>query len=305
MILPALRRAAFALALLAGLAATPARAEALRYCDTPTALGHGQRDRLFRFAGIVRDELEGSGQRLALVARSGLDLSRFGMRYSHAGVSLKGNAVAPWSVRQLYYDCEERRPRIFDQGLTAFLLGMSNEDGGYLSVVLLPEDAATALEPAALDDRLALRLLAGTYSANAYVWGLQYQNCNQWVAELLASAWGGADPSGDARAQAQAWLRAQGYEASTFHVPFAPLSMWAVAVTPWLHHSDHPSEDLQQAVYRVSMPASIEAFVQARLPAARRLEFCRSGARVVVRRGWAPIAEGCEPGPQDRVVMLD
>lgn len=306
MTLTALRRAALALALLAVLSglAAPAQAGVLRYCDTPTALGHGQRDRLFRFAGIVRDELEGSGQRLALVSRSGLDLSRFDMRYSHAGVSLKANAVAPWSVRQLYYDCEEHRPRIFDQGLTAFLLGMSDDNGGYLSVVLLPEGAANALEPAALDDRLALRLLAGTYSANAYVWGRQYQNCNQWVAELLASAWGGSDPEGDSRAQAQAWLRAQGYEASTFRVPFAPL-MWAVALTPWLHHSDHPSEDLQQALYRVSMPASIEAFVQARLPAAQRIEFCRSGARVVVRRGWAPIAEGCEPGPQDRVVMLD
>ncbi len=79
----------------------------------------------------------------------------------------------------------------------------------------------------------------------------------------------------------------------------------AAGLVPWLHGDDHPADDLAALRYRVSMPASIEAFVQARLPAAQRIEFCRSGARVVVRRGWAPIAEGCEPGPQDRVVMLD
>ena len=63
----------------------PAQAGALRYCDSPGDLSHEQRDRLFRFASIVRGELEASGQRLALVSRSGLDLARFGMRYSHTG----------------------------------------------------------------------------------------------------------------------------------------------------------------------------------------------------------------------------
>lgn len=54
-----LRRAAFALglALLAGLA-LPAHAEALRYCDQHGEMSHEQRDRLFRFAALVRDELE-------------------------------------------------------------------------------------------------------------------------------------------------------------------------------------------------------------------------------------------------------
>ena len=52
-----------------------------------------------------------------------MDLSRFGVRYSHSGVSLKTGDNAPWSVRQLYYACDEERPRLYDQGLAGFVFG--------------------------------------------------------------------------------------------------------------------------------------------------------------------------------------
>ena len=287
-----------------GLAALPALAGTLRYCDKPAEMSHEQRDRLLRFAEIVRNELQASGQRVALVSRAGLDLSRFAQRYSHAGLSLQGNAVAPWSVRQLYYACDEKRPRLFDQGLSAFLFGMSSPDGGYVSAVFLPDEASAPLERAALDDRRALSLLAPVYSANAYAWGRRYQNCNQWVAETMAMAWGGTPPGDDARAQAQAWLGAQGYTAHPFRIAFPP-TMWLAAVIPWVHHDDHPADALAEGVYHVSMPSSLEAFARQRWPQARRVEFCQAGERVVVRQGWSPIAEGCTPEAGDRVVILD
>ena len=34
---------------------------------------------------------------------------------------------------------------------------------------------------------LAVGLLAANYSANAYAYGLHFENCNQWLVELLAS----------------------------------------------------------------------------------------------------------------------
>jgi hypothetical protein len=296
--------AAAVAALCTSLAAAPARAGTLRYCDAPTEMSHEQRDRLLRFAEIVRNELQASGQRVALVSRAGLDLSRFAQRYSHAGLSLQGNAVAPWSVRQLYYACDEKRPRLFDQGLSAFLLGMSSPDGGYVSAVFLPDEASAPLERAALDDRRALSLLAPVYSANAYAWSQRYQNCNQWVAEMLAMAWGDTPAGAGARPAAQGWLSGQGYAAHEFRVAFAP-TMWLAAVIPWVHHDDHPAEALAQGTYRVSMPSSLEAFARQRWPQARRVEFCQAGERVVVRQGWSPIAEGCTPEAGDRVVILD
>lgn len=280
-----------------------AQAESTRYCDAPRPLDAAQHDRMFRVAAVVKDELARSGQRLALIARSGTDLSRFGVRYSHAGVSLLASAETPWTVRQLYYACDEDKPRLFDQGLSAFLLGSHEPSLGYVSLVLLPPPAADVLEAAALDNRVALGLLAATYSANAYPFALRYQNCNQWVVELMAAAWGGLPGGDQARAQAQRWLHEQRYAPAAIDVGW-PLLMWMGQAIPWVHDDDHPREDLAQAIYRVSMPQALEAFARARWPAARRLEICHTDTQVVVHRGWTPVAEGCVPGEGDTVMSL-
>lgn len=288
-----------------------AHAGLVAYCNEPAPLSAAQNDRLIRFGAIVKAELERSGTSVALIARSGLDLSRFGQRYSHAGVSLKAGPESPWAVRQLYFDCDERRPRLFDQGMAAFVLGGDEPTLGYVSVLLLPPAPAAALESTALDNRQALALLGRDYSANAYPFSPRYQNCNQWVAELLATAWGpgGAtrgemDGASDQRERAQAWLRSEGYAATVFDVGWRAL-MWAGNFIPWVHADDHPAEDVEQQIYRVSMPASIEAFVRRKLPDATRLEFCHTEAQVVIRRGWEPIAEGCQAGMQDTVIALE
>jgi hypothetical protein len=207
-------------------------------------------------------------------------------------------------VRQLYYDCEERRPRIFDQGLPGFVLGMDDPDRSQVSALLLPADAAAALERAALDDRRALQLLAPVYSANAYAYGLRYQNCNQWVVEMLAAAWSGERDAGRSRADAQAWLREQGYRPTRIDIATQPW-LWFALALPWLHADDHPQADVEQGALEVSMPASIEGFVLAAVPGVRRLEFCRVGTRVVVRRDGAPLAADCGSVDGDTVIAID
>ena len=276
----------------------------LQYCDSPPKLSAAQQDKLLRVAGIIKAELEASGASLALIARSGLKLGLFGMRYSHAGLTLKASPETPWAVRQLYFACEEQKPRVFDQGLAAFLLGTDEPALGYISVLTLPPTAAAGLEHAALDNARALALLGGSYSANAYAYGLRYQNCNQWLAELMASAWGPPKPGAAPRAAAQGWLKAEGYEAAVFQLPARPFLL-LTALSPWLQRDDHPDADLRQALLRVSMPASIETFVRDRVPGTQRLEFCHTDKHVVVRRGWTPIADGCVPQAQDKVIALD
>ncbi len=327
-------RAGLAPLLLAGLflAAPPAAADALRYCDRQLHLTAHDEDQLFRLAGIVKTTLAQSGERVAIVARSGLDLSRFGVRYSHAGLGLRDSANAPWSVRQLYYACDEGRSRIFDQGLPGFLLGTDDPHVGYLSVVLLPPAQAAAAEAAGLDNAQALALLSGEYSANAYPFSVKYQNCNGWLEELLAVAWAPSWPVGEpagpaapvapgtpvapgeppvesdtpppprTRADAQRWLATHGYHPSVVEAgAYMPLASFI----PHLHNDDHPDEELRQRRFTVGLPAGLEAFVHAQLPGATRIEFCHAGPRVVVHRGWTPVAEGCVPGPDDEVVTLD
>ena len=311
---PVLRRLLGA-GLLAALCNAPlcVHAGILRACDSPTPLSAAQQSTLLRFADVIKTTLDAAsnatGSRLALVARSGTDLARVGLRYSHAGISLRASPNAPWSVRQLYFACDEGRPRLFDQGMPGFLMGSDSPEIGYLSVLLLPDTAAAALEARALDNALALQLLGSTYSANAHAFSTRYQNCNQWVAELLALSWGGVAVSAEGpgtapRAAAQAWLQAAGYVPTSFDVG-NPVLLRAISALPWLHSDDHPADDLAQARFRVSMPASIDAFVRTRVPGVQRLEFCHRGTRVVLRRGWEPVAEGCEPGAGDTVLTLE
>jgi hypothetical protein len=281
-----------------------AASASLRLCDRAAPMSAPQQDRLLRFAALIKEELDGSGETVALIARSGLDLSRFGLRYSHAGVSLKASDNAPWSVRQLYYACDEQRPRLYDQGMSGFLFGTDDPTVGYVSIVLLPGTEAVALEGAALDTARALRLLAATYSANAYPFSLRYQNCNQWVAELLATAWGELDDAQDLRERAQRWLAQRGYEPPAIDVGSHWL-MIAAPFVPLIHLDDHPQADLQRLRVRTSLPPAIEAFVRERLPGARRIEMCHDGRKAVIRYGWEPIAEGCRPEARDRVVDLE
>ncbi len=285
-----------------------AQASALRLCANREAMTPVEKDRLLRFGAVVKAELEQSGASLALIARSGLNLSRFATRYSHAGLTLKASPNTPWSVRQLYYACDEERPRIYDEGISGFVLGTDEPTAGYISLVFLPPVAADALEATALDNRRALQVLNGRYSANAYPFSLQYQNCNQWVMEVLALAWAplpaSADTPGTARQDAQQWLKARGYTPSLMDVG-SRLLMVLGNVMPWLHSDDHPEEDLARAVYRVSMPASIEAFIRQQMPTARRIEICHNQRQVVIHRGWDAMAEGCMPGPADTVIALD
>src|SRR5262249_22297495 len=150
----------------------------------------------------------------------------------------------------------------------------------------------------------ALRALADRYSANAYPFSLRYQNCNQWLIELLASAWGALPDGDDLRARAQAWLAAHGYDPAPGNVG-SHLLMFAGAFIPWIHYDDHPLDDRYELRFRTSVPASIESFVRAQVPQAQRIEICHDERQVVLHRGWSPVGEGCRPGEGDAVFALD
>jgi hypothetical protein len=292
-----LKRLAAALLLAAGgvaQAGSPPRG-----CDRPIEVTATQQDRLLRFAAVVREALAASGAEMALIARSGTDLSRFGLRYSHAGVALADGLGMPWAVRQLYYACAEGQPRLFDQGLAGFVSGSDDASVGYVRLLLPPPEAATQWADAARDKPLALGLLNARYSANAYAFSTRYQNCNQWVAELIAAATAGTT----AREDAQAWLQREGYAPQPVHA--SPWLMLAGRFVPWLHFDDHPPEQLAAGAVQTSLPDSLEAFALQRWPTARRIELCHGPHGVVQREGGAPLAAGCVPQQGDTVTVLN
>ncbi len=304
-------------AALLGLASFTAQAGALveltqqsftDYCSRSTPLTARQQARLLRLAEIVRQELEQSGHPIALVSRSGLNLQRLNQRYSHAGLSLREGAELPWAVRQLYYACDEKRPRLFDQGLAGFVMGTDSPGAGHLSVLLLPDSPPTrALRRAALDRPLALGLLSATYSANAYAFSSRYQNCNQWVAELMGAAWGGlpaAPAEPPLRERAQTWLRQAGYKPQPVDIGSHAL-MIAAAFMPMVHLDDHPEADRFALRLQVSLPEALERFTQQQVPGAQRIELCHAEGRLVLRRDGPALPDSCQPAAGDTVLPLD
>ena len=276
---------------------------AARFCDRPPVQNARQQDRILRFAAVIRQELEASGEELALISRSGVDLGDIGIRFSHSGLTFRQGGDVPWSVRQLYYACDEGKPRLYDQGIAGFLFNGDEPAIGYVSILLLPPEPALALRRAALDRQRALRLLAGHYSANAYPFSTRYQNCNQWVVELMAAAWGDLAGGDDLRERAQAWLAASGYDPAPVDLD-SHLLKFAAVFMPLVHLDDHPQEARHGLQFQVSLPATIETFVRERMPQARRVELCHDEHRIVIRQGWRPIAEGCREEDGDRVVAL-
>jgi hypothetical protein len=274
-----------------------------QFCDRAVPLSASQQDRLLRFTAAVQDALSATGSDAVLISRSGLDLSRFGIRYSHAAIAWKG-ADGTWSARQLYYACDEGHPRLYDQGLAGFVMGIDDSALGYVSIVALPPEASRALRGAALDTSRALHLLAARYSANAYPFSLRYQNCNQWVMELLAVAWGGLADGDDLRQRAQQWLREAPYKPESVYVGSHAL-IFASNFVPLLHLDDHPEDDIYALKLRVSLPSTMEAFVREQRPGSERVELCHDSKQVVVHHGWTPVSVGCIPDQSDHVISLD
>jgi hypothetical protein len=300
------RRWGRALAALALALAGSAQASSLaqRFCDADGShLSAAEQDRLLRFAAVVRQHLAQAPEPVALISRSGLRLQRWGVRYSHAGLALAAHPEAPWTVRQLYYACDEARPRVFDQGVAGFLFGTESPKLGFASLVFVPGDEGRQLQATALDKETALRVLHPQYSANAHPFSLRYQNCNQWVAELMATTWGPAAQT-EPRAVAQAWLQAQGYSPEPVDAGSRAWLWVARAFVPWMHFDDHPDEDWRRAQVRTTLPAALESWLLTRHPSARRVELCHTTTQVVVRENGAPLNEACVAEPGDRVLPL-
>ena len=278
----------------------------VQFCDQAPKMTAAQKDHMLILSNVIKESLDAQDAEAAIISRSGIDLSRFDIRYSHAGVVFRDVAHSSWSVRQLYYECGESRPRIYDQGIPGFVLGVDDRDAVFLSVVFVSRSEAEKLYRSATDNPLSLQLLSDSYSANAYAFSTSYQNCNQWVAELLAHAWyaGARDDSPvNARETAQAWLQEMEYKPTDVRVQNIAL-MWLSHFYPYIHRGDHPDQNLANNTFRISMPASIEAFAMQQSTETRRMEFCLKDSKLVIHHGWKMLDAQCTPDAGDETLAL-
>ncbi|WP_255988345.1 DUF2145 domain-containing protein [Chitinolyticbacter albus] len=193
--------------LMAGLVATGV-AQAGQSCEerplTVTEVQTG-----LALAQAVAEKLDTLDGDVAVLARVGTDLSKYGLFYSHAGLVWRETPGAPWRVVHLLNECGTARSDLWQHGLANFFLDAVHAPQ---AAILVPPPAIAAALKARLQDPAALRALhQPAYSVVAYPYTQRYQNSNQWLLETVATVQS-RELSLDSREAAQSWLRLAGYQ---------------------------------------------------------------------------------------------
>jgi hypothetical protein len=178
--------------------------------------------------------LDASGAQVVVLARTGQDLSAYGLRYSHLGLAYRDGPR--WKIAHKLNQCGSAVAAIYRQGLGEFFLDDLHEYQA--GVVLLRADVQAALLPVLRDRQRLAQLHTPHYNMVAYPWAQRYQQSNQWAIETLALA---MEPNAGTRTRAQAWLQLQGYQPSTLRISaFKRLGARMTAAN--VAFDDHPND---------------------------------------------------------------
>lgn len=188
-----------------------------------------------RTARMVVEALDRHDAPVALVSRVGTDLSKHGLRYSHAGFAVRDHADGRWTVVHLLNDCSSDGSGLYAQGMVNFFA----DD-------LIEQDARiTWLEPG-IAGRLAARLTdlrhdplyTPRYNLIARPGSARYQNSTAWVLEHIAASIPERHAAND-RAQAYLLATAHGFRPDVIHIPYTKRVMGGLFGGAHLVFTDH------------------------------------------------------------------
>lgn len=217
---------------------------------TPAAMA-----KAMRLAQQVQAELDQRKAQVVILGRVGSDVSKYGLRYTHAGIAYRAPGDAGWTILHKLNHCGEDRASLFRDGLMNFFLDDPHE---YRALLLFPTEAMQRrLAPAAAGD-LGLGLDQPRYSLLAYPFALDYQNSNSWLLEFLVSAGNEAPVIGRAAAQGQ--LKRTGYRPDRIAV--APSErIGATLFKANVAFTDHPLGERLSGKYSVVTVESIARYL--------------------------------------------
>ena len=221
---------------LAGALLAAAPAHAGRSCEEHPVTQAALTDALAT-GQALRAALDATGGDVAVIARQGQDLSKYDLKYSHAGLAFRGGPGQPWRVYELLNECGTADSALWVDGLANFFL-----DNPFTldALVLVPPPKLAARLGEVLRDPAALHGFHGKrYNMVAYPFSTKYQNSNQWVLEVLAAA-EASDVRIRTREQAQSWLKMVGYTPTEMRI--GPMTRLGGRVfKAHIAFDDHPS----------------------------------------------------------------
>ncbi len=221
----------------------------------PDALRQG-----LQLALKTRDTLVTSGATVALLGRVGVDLSEYGLRYSHAGLAWRDHPQGHWLVVHQLNQCATAQSHLFNEGLGNFFL---DTPFAYETLIVIPSQAMQQELVTLLSSSLPHQLHQPSYSMIANPWQTRYQNSNQWLLEVLAVAFSESEVQN--RLQAQHWLRQNGYHPSQVHLS-ALQRIGARLFSANVQFDDHSLADRIAGRYQVVTVESVVRFLSQRDP---------------------------------------
>jgi len=250
------------LLVLLGLLWSPVQAQPSQTACTPQAPPPEMLAAAYDLAALAADTLdELDGIELLIAARSGQDLSRYGLVHSHLAFFLRDQS-GPWQVIHLLNGCNSDASALYREGLVNFVVESAQTPAGLRVGIPIPplrEVLARLLAAPALRARA---LHQPHYSAVAYPWRAQYQNSNQWILEVTAAAMAEVNEGVmlDNREATIAWLQQHGYTPSRLHIGIgkrlgARFFVKNAAVT------DHPARERISGNYSVVTVESVFDFL--------------------------------------------
>ncbi len=162
-------------------------------------------------------QLEKNNAPVAMLARHGTDLKKYGLHYSHVGFAVRDHQDGRWTVVHLLNECGSSHSNIYAQGLVNFFLDdLQSQD---TRIVWLEPELAERLS-VLLNSKNALSVFDPDYSVIARYDSRQYQNSTAWVLDMLSAA---QLPTMTApgRMNAQALEKAQGFTPDVINIAYS------------------------------------------------------------------------------------
>ena len=203
----------------------------------------------------VRRALDEGDAHVAIVARVGRDLSRYGLRYSHVAFAWRDHPRGDWTMVEELNACGTATSALFDDGLGDFFL---DDMFAYEAAIVVPSPAMQRRIAALLAAHGGGPMHEAHYNVVAYPWSTRYQNSNQWVLETIA-----ASLSVDVRDRkhAQSWLRANGFHPATIRLGAAE-RLGAELTRANVAFDDHPLDRRMAGDIDVVSAESVLDFLQ-------------------------------------------
>jgi hypothetical protein len=202
-------------------------------------------------------------QSMALAQRTFAALDASG---AAVAIVVRDHAAGRWTVVHELNMCGTADSDLYLDGVGNFFL---TDLYRYRAQVVIPGPDVQARVAALLAGRTARRLHEPHYNMLSYVYSTRYQNSNQWVLETLAAA--SAPPGAvETRAEAQSWLKGQGYRVPTVEIP-AVTRLGARMFRANVAFDDHPFDRRMAGQIDTVTTEAVVGFVRGRDPQARVL----------------------------------